>query len=185
MASMDREVVVKGIELLVRIFRSERSSSSASHDEYIAQRQEEIDRRYPVKPLPSKVVTGLGGSPTPTLVLANTAETIEELRSRLGKELYKMELDLANGGRINGKPCDCLSKKHKFGLEATAEEMMSYEHKPVHGEIITWLNRHAPEFEPAEIAKHDPEYYRALIPEVRAFRKEVMGTEKLTALARS
>lgn len=56
--------------------------------------------------------------------LPTMEETIEELRHRLGKELYRMELDLISGGRIAGRPCDCLGKKHTLGLEATAEELL-------------------------------------------------------------
>jgi len=80
---------------------------------------------------------------------------------------------------------NCLSKKHRFGLEATAEELMSYEHNPVHGQVIDWLNKKAPTFEPEQIAQHDPEYYRAMIPEVRMMRKQVMGTESLASLLSS
>ena len=49
-----------------------------------------------------------------------------ELRRRLGKELYRMELDLMGGGRIAAKPCDCLSHKHTLGLEATTGTTTSY-----------------------------------------------------------
>jgi len=112
--------------------------------------------------------------PTP---LPTTEETIQELKRRLGKELYRMELDLQAGARIANRPCDCLGAKHNLGLEATAEELMSYETNPIYGEIIDWLHRHELEFEPEEIAKKPPEYYQSLAPEVRRFRKEVMGTE--------
>ncbi len=77
---------------------------------------------------------------------------------------------------------NCLADKHHFGVEATAEEIMSYEHKPVYGQIIGWYKSHVPDFQPTEIMKHDPEYYRGLIPQVRAYRKDVMGTEKVTSL---
>ncbi len=122
--------------------------------------------------------------PPSALDRPTTAETVEELRRRLGKELYRVELDLQGGGRLGPRqlPCDCLSKKHNLGIEATAEELMSYEANPVYGQIITWLDKHAAEFEPAEIAQHPPSHYQALTPEVREFRKAVMGTEKLVAL---
>jgi hypothetical protein len=113
--------------------------------------------------------------------LPTTAETLKELKRRLAKELYRVELDLQSGARISGKPCDCLSKaKHSAGIEATAEELMSYEANPLYGRVISWVNSHATVFEPSEIAKRPPEYYQAIAPEVRAFRKEVMGTEKMT-----
>ena len=114
--------------------------------------------------------------PVKPLVLANTQETITELKRRLGKELYRIELDLQNGGRIAGKPCDCLSKKHHLGIEATSEELMSYEQNPVYGQIIDWMNEHAPSFEPQGIAKTEPSYYQSLTPDIREFRKKVMGT---------
>lgn len=125
----------------------------------------------------------LPSSPS-ALEMPTTSETVEELRRRLGKELYRVELDLQGGGRLGPRqlPCDCLSKKHNLGIEATAEELMSYEPNPVYGQIVNWLNQHAAEFEPAEIAKHPPSYYQALTPEIRGFRKTVMGTEKLVAL---
>lgn len=114
--------------------------------------------------------------------MPTTAETVQELKRRLAKELYRMELDLLGGGRIASKPCDCLSEKHHLGIEATAEELMSMDRDPVYGKIIAWLNTHAPEFVVEEVAKHPPEHYQALAPEVRTFRKQLMGTEKLGAL---
>lgn len=123
--------------------------------------------------------------PVPSIVpqdMPTTKETVEELKRRLAKELYRLELDLANGGRIAGKPCDCLGKKHHLGIEATAEELMAYERNPVYNQVITWLNRNAADFEPAEIAKHPEEYYQRLIPDVRNFRKDVMGTENPIAI---
>ncbi len=116
------------------------------------------------------------------LSMPTTGETITELKRRLAKELYRMEMDLAGGGRIAGKPCDCLSAKHHFGIEATAEELMSYESNPVYGKITAWLNNHTEDFKPGNINKNDVEYYRAMIPDVRIFRKEVMGTESLLAM---
>jgi len=90
--------------------------------------------------------------------MPTTAETVEELRRRLGKELYRIELDLQGGGRLGPRqlPCDCLSRKHHLGIEATAEELMSYEVNPLYAEITGWLDQHAAEFEPAEIAKRPP-----------------------------
>jgi len=117
----------------------------------------------------------------PMIILPTTEQTVQELKRRLAKELYRMEMDLQAGARIAGRPCDCLSyAKHLSGVEATAEELMSYERNPIYGEIVLWLRAHEVEFEPQEIAKHPPDYYQTLAPEVRNFRKEVMGTEKLT-----
>ena len=38
--------------------------------------------------------------------MPTTAETVDELRRRLAKELYRMELDLVGGGRIPNRACD-------------------------------------------------------------------------------
>jgi len=116
---------------------------------------------------------GVCGSMEPT-----TEETVMELRRRLGKELYRMEMDLASGARIAGKPCDCLDAKHTLELEGTAEELMSYGYDPVYGEIIAWLRGHQAEFRPEEITRRPPQHYRGLAPEVRGFRKGVMGKSK-------
>ena len=106
--------------------------------------------------------------------LPTTEETIAALRQRLVKELYRVELDLQGGGRIAGKPCDCLSRhKHSVGIEATAEELMSYENNPIYSEIIAWFNQHGPEFDPAIIAQNEPGYYQGLAPEIRNFRKQL------------
>lgn len=116
------------------------------------------------------------------IAMPTTAETVDELKRRLGKELYRMELDLLGGGRIAGKSCDCLSAKHHLGLEATAEELIPMDSNPVYLQVISWLNGHQTEFEPEEIAKRPPEYYQGLAQDVRRFRKEVMGTEYLGAM---
>jgi len=140
----------------------------------LAERLEEI---YPRSVIKNKAPEIQKLMPSTSVELPTTEQTVRELKRRLAKELYRMELDLQSGARIAGRPCDCLDAKHRFGLEATAEELMSYEANPIYGEIIAWLNRHEVEFEPGEIAKHPPEYYHKLAPEVRRFRKEVMGTE--------
>lgn len=114
--------------------------------------------------------------------MPTTEETKQELKRRLAKELYRLELDLQGGGRIANKPCDCLSVKHHLGIEATAEELMSYEKNPVYSEVISWLNEHESEFEPEEIGRRPPEHYQGLAPEARRFRKEIMGTERLNAI---
>ena len=64
---------------------------------------------------------------TSTAVLPTPEETTQELKRRLGKELYRAELDLSNKLRIAGKPCDCLDAKHTLGLEAVAEELIAQE----------------------------------------------------------
>ena len=104
-----------------------------------------------------------------------TEETIQALKARLVKELYRLELDLQGGLRIAGKPCDCAGAKHNVGVEATAEELMSYEANPLYGEVIDWYRRRLPEFDPAVISTKPVDYYRAMTPEVRSFRKALVG----------
>jgi hypothetical protein len=135
----------------------------------------------PVIQSPSFVDTQIT-EPEVEIEMPTTAQTITMLKDRLGKELYRIELDLQNGGRIAGRPCDCLSKKHRLGIEATAEELMSYERSPVYGQIVEWLDEHAPRFDPKVIAKTPASYYQQLTPEVRDFRKQVMGTEDLGSI---
>lgn len=118
----------------------------------------------------------------PSILMPTTQQTLDELKRRLAKELYRMELDLQGGGRIAGRPCDCLSQKHHLGIEATAEELMSYEVNPLYSRIINWMRDHQAEFEPEEIAKQPPAHYQGLAPEVRRFRKEMMGTESISAM---
>jgi len=116
------------------------------------------------------------------IAMPTTAETVDELKRRLGKELYRMELDLLGGGRIAGKSCDCLSRKHHLGLEATAEELIPMDGNLAYGQIMSWLDSHKEEFEPEEIEKRPPEHYQAMAKEVRRFRKDIMGTENPGAM---
>jgi len=108
--------------------------------------------------------------------LPTTEETVQELRRRLAMELYQIEEDLKGGGRIAGKPCDCLGYKHHFGIIAKTNELLAYDTDPVYKEILDWYEAHAPEFEITAIVNHEPEYYHELVPEVRMFRKRVVQT---------
>lgn len=103
-----------------------------------------------------------------------TAETVAELKNRLAKELYQLQLDLQSGGRIAGKPCDCLSKKHNFGVIPCAEELIPMDSNPVYGEIIAFMQSHEADFQRSAIAQHEPKYYQAMTPIVRDLRKRVM-----------
>jgi len=105
---------------------------------------------------------------------ASTEETIADLKHRLGKELYRLELDLLTGGRIAGRPCDCFAK-HALGLEAITEELMTMDTNPVYAEITTWLREREPEFTLAAIAETEPSHYQGLAPAVRGFRKRVLS----------
>ena len=159
---------------LLRLVLSPKRLSEKRKEQELALQADAHAPQGPPQPIPAR--------PEKRIELPTTAETVAELRRRLGKELYRMELDLASGGRIAGKPCDCLGAKHLLGLEATAEELMAMDPNPVHKAIIAWLRGHQEEFDPAGIAERPAEYYQGLIPDVRRFRKEVMGTERLVAL---
>ena len=171
-------VIVKGVAVLFRLL----PSGPPPKIDYL-QLRDSIPMS-PTLPLPPSQ-ENQPAEVAPRLSLPTTAQTLTELKRRLGKELYRVEMDLQGGARIAGLPCDCLSRsKHLGGIEATAEELMSYERNPVYGQVIEWFNQHEPEFEPAEIAKRPPEYYQGLAPEVRGLRKQVTGTEDVMALVK-
>ena len=128
--------------------------------------------------------TGLAMGPTQiqrSFPMPSTAETVGDVRRRLGKELYRFELDLLAGGRVAGKSCDCL-QKHTMGVEAISEELIPMDQQPIYPRILAWLNEHQVEFRPEEIERRTPEHYQALSSQVRTFRKEVLGTEKMGAM---
>jgi hypothetical protein len=177
---------VQGLKMLVTALGRHGATQGFIEAEQEWERPPAPARRQRIAP-PQHLVRH--GTPEPHVLkldkseLPTTAETIQELRRRLAKELYRVELDLQSGARISGKPCDCLSRaKHSAGIEATAEELMSYESNPLYGQVIQWIDDHSAVFEPSEIAKHPPAFYQAMAPEVRAFRKQVMGTESLVSM---
>jgi len=112
--------------------------------------------------------------------LPTTEETIVELKRRLGKELYRFELDLVGGCKIAGRACDCCGDKHNFGIEATAEELIPMDRDPTYGEVISWLNANRGKMtvEASASGIYDAEYPE-MARQVREFRKRVMGTEGL------
>ena len=121
---------------------------------------------------------------TSTAVLPTPEETTQELKRRLGKELYRAELDLSNKLRIAGKPCDCLGAKHTLGLEAVAEELIAQEpSNPIYSEIIGWVsrNRSKVSIEAILSGKYDAEYPK-MAAEFKGFRKRIMGTTALGAM---
>jgi hypothetical protein len=122
-----------------------------------------------VQPAPQRV---------PSVALPTHEETANELKRRLGRELYKAELDLAAGLKIAGKPCTCLESKHTLELEAGAEELIPEDPgNPVYREIISWIDDNQHKVTPEAIAsgKYDTEYPK-MAAEFRDFRKRVMGT---------
>jgi len=113
-----------------------------------------------------------------------TEETIAQLKRRLGKELYKLELDLANELRINGKPCDCLNSKHSLLFEAVAEELIPLDpHNPIYREILDWVTTAMPRgtFEAISSGRYDAEY-PLMASEVRDFRKRLLGNISRVAM---
>ena len=116
--------------------------------------------------------------------LPTSDETINILKRRLAKELYRAELDLSGGLRIAGKPCDCLSDKHTLGIEATAEELISKEPtNQIYQEIIDWIPRNRSKLTVAAIAGGDYKgEYPKMANEFYHFRKRVMGTTDLLAM---
>ncbi len=124
---------------------------------------------------------------TATYDLPTGEETIQELKRRLAKELYRAQLDLSNKLRIAGKPCDCLESKHTLGLEATAEELIASEpDNTVYFEILEWLkrNRSKVTIEAISSGRYDDEYPR-MAAEFRDFRKRIMGTTAISAMIES
>lgn len=116
--------------------------------------------------------------------LPTSEETTQALKRRLGKELYRAELDLSNKLRIAGKPCDCLESKHTLLLEAVAEELIAQEpDNPVYFEIIDWIKQNQPKvtIEAISTGKYDDEYPH-MAAEFKGFRKRIMGTTVLTAM---
>ena len=112
--------------------------------------------------------------------LPTTEETVVELKRRLGKELYRFELDLVGGCKIAGRACDCCGDKHNFGIEATAEELIPMDRDPTYGEVISWLNANRGKMtvEASASGIYDAEYPE-MARQIREFRKRVMGTEGL------
>lgn len=82
----------------------------------------------------------------------------------------------------HGAAHNCASSKHSLGVEATAEELMAYDKSNLPSQVIQWYHNHLPQFDPQEIVNHPPEYYHQLVPEVRQFRKQLMGTESLASM---
>ncbi|GAH71010.1 unnamed protein product, partial [marine sediment metagenome] len=116
--------------------------------------------------------------------LPTSEETAQALKRRLGKELYRAELDLSNKLRIAGKPCDCLESKHTLLLEAAAEELIAQEpDNPVYFEIIDWIKQNQPKvtIEAISTGKYDDEYPH-MAAEFKGFRKRILGTTVRTAM---
>ncbi len=104
----------------------------------------------------------------------STEETITMLEARINESLVALQPDLLDGARINGKSCDCL-RKHTDEMLAAVRELQSMASKPVYARIRAWCQKY--NWPAEEVAKHSPEYFVALAPQVRALRKELSGSE--------
>lgn len=125
-------------------------------------------------------------NPAPALMPRVTQEeTVEHQHREMAKKLLLIEGHLAQGVRIAGRPCDCVSPKHSTELEALAEESVSI--NPSQAELYKQLadfarelNRKARE-DVVESGQYDSEY-PALAGRARQFRKELMGSERPSAV---
>jgi hypothetical protein len=128
---------------------------------------------------PSTAATGTPPAVSSSIALPTSDETTVELRRRLAKELYRIEMDLAAGLLIAGKPCDCLSNKHSLGIEAMCEELISQDpgNASVYQEVMGWFTKNSSKVNPAAILSG---IYKAEYPhmanEFKVFRKRVMGS---------
>jgi len=105
-----------------------------------------------------------------------TEETVLHLKGRLARFLSDFEDDLLDGGRIMGKPCDCL-EKHSGKISGVCLELSSMDNDPVYSDVVNWLEAHEEPFRLVNVADNPPEFYRAMVPEIRKFRKHIKGTE--------
>ena len=192
MAGLRKELISEGLSLMkdvavgkpkVKVELPDVSELEEKLKELYPQRIEkrtQSQKEPPVLEKPASTIT----RPTPRPELPTREETTAELKRRLGKELYRAELDLSSKLRIAGKPCDCLEAKHTLGLEAAAEELIAQEPtNPVYSEILQWIkNNHSKvTIEAIASGKYDDEYPK-MAAEFKNFRKRIMGTAVLSAM---
>ncbi len=106
--------------------------------------------------------------------LPTTEQTIKQLENRLLEQISQLEDDFMDGARINGLPCDC-SLKHCRKLRDTSRELLSMARKPVYNKVLAFAEGHM--WGPDEVAKHPPEFFVNMVPELRTLRKELGATE--------
>jgi len=118
------------------------------------------------------------------VALPNREETTNELKRRLAKELYKAELDLANGLMIAGKPCDCLSNKHTLELDACTEELISQDpDNNVYQEIQAWIPANQYKLTPEAILSGQyKQDYPHMALQFKEFRKRVLGSDARSSI---
>ncbi len=168
--------LVKGIGqgisalLKVQMLKAKKSNLETIEETELSQR---VATTTVFKPQPAPLSALRSGGSLPT-----SEETTTELKRRLGRELYRAELDLSAGLKIAGKPCDCLENKHTLMLEAAAEELISQDPgNTAYQDIIDWIpqNRSKVSIEAIRSGKYTAEYPR-MANEFKTFRKRVMGS---------
>lgn len=173
-----------------RVLFPPRDNTKALEDFAASLTAPKTQKEAPISEKTTSTITAEGAKPAPApqattaTALPTREETTEELKRRLGKELYRAELDLSNKLRIAGKPCDCLDSKHTLGLEATAEELIAQEpDNPAYPEIIAWIKRNQSKLtiEAISSRKYDEEYPK-MAAQFKDFRKRVLGTTTLRAM---
>lgn len=116
-----------------------------------------------------------------SISLPSTEETTRHLRDRLQRFLSDFEDDLVDGGRIAGKPCDCL-EKHSSKIRGVCLELSSMDEQPLYTDIINWLDAHEDIFSLSQVNNNSPDIYRHMTPEIRRYRKLISGTEPIPQL---
>jgi hypothetical protein len=146
-------------------------SKPKKSEEQPAEESQEVITVHP-KPV------AIAAQPKSITAIPTADETADELKRRLGRELYKAELDLIGGLRIAGKPCTCLESKHTLMLEAAAEELIPEDpSNPVYREIIDWVKANQGKVTVEAIAGGNyAGEYPVMAGKFREFRKRVMGT---------
>ncbi len=122
---------------------------------------------------PVRTVT-IARTTTESPLKPSTAETVEMLERRLNESLVALQPDLLDGARINSKPCDCLAK-HTDEMLAAVRELQSMASKPVYAQIRQWAEAH--NWDASEVARHPPQFFIDMVPQLRMLRKELNGSE--------
>ncbi|MDD5700633.1 MAG: hypothetical protein PHU23_01170 [Dehalococcoidales bacterium] len=135
-----------------------------------------------VDTLPKPAKTEVKADPSSTSTVT-TRETVDYQNREIGKVLIQMERHAAQGMRIAGKACDCLSK-HIVDLESLCEETITMVTNPnIYYRMIDWVRDITPKVsvEANESGQYRDEY-PVMARQARDFRKEILGTLDYKAL---
>ena len=121
---------------------------------------------------------------SPIVRRPTTEQTIRALQRRLGGELYDLELDLADGLKIAGLPCDCFQEKHGPAIVRIAKEITPMDpNNPVYSQLTAWIEKRAAQAMPEAVMAGTYEgEYSTWQSEAHAFRKAIMGTLATSAI---